>query len=48
MYREWIHGRKIHPCNISGWIAELEITDSSGLDDLMDKDAYDAFLADGA
>ncbi|XP_063694372.1 glycine cleavage system H protein-like [Bolinopsis microptera] len=31
-----------------GWIAELELTDSSELDDLMDRDGYAAFLADGA
>ena len=40
------------PClttyNISGWIAELEMTDDSGLEDLMNEEAYQAYLADGA
>ncbi|KAL5262370.1 hypothetical protein ACHWQZ_G007925 [Mnemiopsis leidyi] len=31
-----------------GWIAELEMTDSSGLENLMNEEAYRAYLADGA
>lgn len=34
--------------HISGWIAELEMTDSSGLENLMNEEAYRAYLADGA